>query len=93
MVKYITNQKKQDENKTGVNPTIAAITGAVVGAGFAVAGAIALKDKKTRDKVKQTLTNVKDQAINYIKEIQNQAQDSQNRIDKKLIEGKEKVKK
>ena len=92
-MKYITNQKKQDENKTGVNPTIAAITGAVVGAGFAVAGAIALKDKKTRDKVKQTLTNVKDQAINYIKEIQNQAQDSQNRIDKKLIEGKEKVKK
>ena len=39
----------------------AGITGAVVGAGLAVAGAVALKDNKTKVKVKNLLSIVKDQ--------------------------------
>ncbi len=57
-------QKKQDK-KSGFNSSAAAvITGAVVGAGAAVVG-MALNKKENRDKVKEALTNVKDQAISY----------------------------
>ncbi len=41
--------------KGGVNPVIAAITGAVVGAGVIVAGVVALKDKKTAQSLKKHL--------------------------------------
>lgn len=57
-------QKKQDK-KSGFNSSAAAvITGAVVGAGAAVVG-MALNTQKNRDKVKDALTNVKEQAISY----------------------------
>jgi len=87
------NQKKHDEGKSGFNPVVAAVTGAVVGAGVAVAGAIALKDKKNRDKVKGVLNNVKDKATGYVEDIRKQLQDKKNEAEEKLAEGKEKVKK
>ncbi len=62
----MTNSK---QNKKGKASLIAGITGAIVGAGAAVAGAIALKDKKNRDKVKKVFTNVKNQAMGYVKKM------------------------
>lgn len=85
------NKKKQDKRKSGFNPVVAAVTGAVVGVGVAVAGAVALKDKKTREKVKQALTNVKNQATDYMEDKKKQVKEGE--IEKKLVEGKEKVKK
>lgn len=51
----MTNQKKQEEGQKGVSPVAAAIAGAVVGAGVAVAGAMVMKDEKTQAKVKEVL--------------------------------------
>ena len=39
--------------KKEFNPVVAAVAGVVVGAGVAVAGAVALSDKKNREKVKK----------------------------------------
>jgi hypothetical protein len=63
----MTNTKKKKKGKFSV---VAGITGAIVGAGAAVATAVALKDKKNRDKVKKAFTNVKDKALGYVKKIQ-----------------------
>lgn len=85
------NQKKQDEKKGGINPVTVAITGAVIGAGVAVAGAVILKDKKNREKVKQAFTNVKDQAVGYMEDMQKEVKDKKGEVEEKLAEGKEKV--
>lgn len=42
---------------------VAGVAGAVVGAGVAVAATKVMADKKMRDKVGQTLTQVKDQVL------------------------------
>lgn len=54
------NHKKQDERDSGVNQVVAAVTGAIVGAGVAVAATLALKNEKNRDKVKEAFSNAKD---------------------------------
>ncbi len=87
------NQKKQDKRKRGLNPVAVAITGAVVGAGIAVAGVMALKDEKNREKVKKVLNNVKKQATDYAEDVQNKIRDEKEEAEKKLAEVKEKVKK
>lgn len=78
------NQKKQNEGKNGINPVVAAVAGAVVGAGIAVAG-VALADEKNREKVKEVVTKAKNQTIGYVEDMQKQAQ-------AKKREGEEKVK-
>lgn len=85
----MTNQKKQDQGKGGISPVVAAVTGAVVG--VAVAGALALKDEKNREKVKEVFTNVKDQAIEYMEDMQKEIKDKKGKVEKKLAEDKEKV--
>ena len=76
------SQKTQNEQKNGLDQITAAVTGAIVGAGVAVAGVIALKDEKNRNKVKQALIDVKGQAIDYIENIRNQAQDKKAEVKK-----------
>lgn len=49
--------------KHGVNPVVAAVTGAVVG-GIAVAGALTLADEKKREQVKDVLKGAKDKILN-----------------------------
>lgn len=79
-----------DKNK-GISPMAAAVAGAVVGAGVAVAGAIALEDKKNRNKVNQVLTGVKKQVKGYIRDAQTQVRDERADLQKKFSKGKEKV--
>lgn len=71
----------------------AAITGAIVGAGVTIAGAVALQDKKTREKVTKVLTDAKNQAMGYLEDMQNQAQDTKAEAEEKFSEEKVKVKK
>lgn len=66
------NQKKQEKRKTGFNPVVAVVAGAIVGAGVAVAGAAVL-DKNNRKKVEKAFTNVKNQAVGYIEEMKKEA--------------------
>ena len=65
--------KKQDEETGGVNPFVAAVAGAAVGAGVAV-------------------TDAKELTMEYMSNIQKQAQEKKNEIEGKLIADKAKVK-
>jgi len=87
------SQKTQNEQKNGLDQITAAVTGAIVGAGVAVAGVIALKDEKNRNKVKQVFIDAKNQAVGYIEDIRNQAQDKKAEVEEKVSEEKIKVKK
>lgn len=71
---------KQVKNKN--HSIIAAISGAIIGSGVAVASALFFKDKKNRDKVKKVLLNTKDQVVNYV-----------GKIDKEVKKNKKTVKK
>lgn len=55
------------KNKKSKFSLIAGITGAIVGAGATIAGAVALKNPKTRNKVNKVLTKAKNQAKGYLK--------------------------
>jgi hypothetical protein len=58
-----------------VNPLVAAVTGAVVGAGMAVAGAVVMSDKKNQDKVKSVA-----------KDVQNKVDDLKKKVEDKKFE-------
>jgi len=87
------NKKKPDKRKSGIDTVAAAVTGAIVGAGVAVAGAVALKDKKNREKVKQVLNNVKDQAVGYMEKMQKDVKSKKGGVENKLDDGQKEVKK
>jgi hypothetical protein len=59
------NQKKSVNNKNVVGSVMVGVAGAAVIAGAAVAATMAMKDDKTREKVKKALIKAKDQAIDY----------------------------
>lgn len=50
------------EHKKGINPVVAAVAGVAVGVGAVVATSEALKNKKTRKKVNDFVSDVKDRA-------------------------------
>jgi hypothetical protein len=76
------NQKKQNQANSGINPVVAAATGAVVGAGAVIAGVVALNDQKNRAKVDKV-----------VKDVKNHAKDHMAEVGDKFAEGKEKVRK
>lgn len=86
----MTNLKQKKKSKFSV---IAGITGAVVGAGAAVAGALALRDKKNRDKVKKVLNKVKDEAMTYAGKIGKEVKKDAGIVSKKAATTKRKIKK
>jgi hypothetical protein len=87
------DQKRQHEEKSEINPVVAAVTGAVIGVGVAVAGAVALTDEKNRKRVKDVLSNVKNQAMGYMDDMQEKAADKKIEVKRKLAEGEKELKK
>ncbi len=83
----MTNQKH------GMSPVAAAVTGAVVGAGVAVAGAVVLKDKKNREKFQKVFENAKDQAVGYMEDMKDKAQRTQKEVGAKVKSVSKSVKK
>jgi hypothetical protein len=79
-------QTKND--KKSMNPLAAGVAGAVVGAGIAVAGAVALKDEKNRAKVKGVLKAVKKKANGYVAELEKKANQQQDEAKEKIGEVK-----
>ena len=63
-------QKKQVNKNSGINPVAAAVTGLIVGAGAAVAGAIVLNDKNNREKITTAVTDVN----NHVQETMDKAE-------------------
>jgi hypothetical protein len=57
--------KKSESTKVVINPIVAAVTGAIVGAGVVVAGAAVMKDKQFRDQVQQK-KNEADQKLKQV---------------------------
>lgn len=83
----IQDQKKQD-SQNRFNQVAAAVTGAVVGAGVGIAGAVVLGDKKNREKISNVLNNVKDQAVDYVEGMQKQAEVKKVEIEKEFKKDK-----
>lgn len=52
--------------KQTINPVVAGVAGAVVGAGVGAAGAIALGDKKNRAQVEKVVKSVRKKAMDYV---------------------------
>lgn len=80
-----------DQNNS-ISPMVAAVAGAVVGAGVAVAGTMILEDKKNREKIRKVFNNAKNQAINYVENMQKQVKDKKDEVEEKFTEGNKKVK-
>jgi F0F1-type ATP synthase membrane subunit a len=80
-----------DKNKN--KSALAGAAGAAIVAGVAVASAFVLKDKKNREKVKKVLTNVKDQAVDYMDDMQKRTDKKEKEIEEKLIQATAKTKK
>ncbi len=75
------NQKKQDDQKDGVNPVAAVVTGAVVGAAaVGIAGAAVMANDDNRKKVEEAIDEAKDNVNDMKKD-----------VDEKIVEGQEKV--
>ena len=73
---------KQSGVMGGLSPVAAAVAGAVVGAGIAVAG-VALSDKKNREKVKRAALKVKEDVVKYAENVKNQGGIKKLELDKK----------
>ncbi len=90
-----TSDKKQIHNTNTVNPVVAGIVGVVVGASFAVAGAVAFKDEENHKKVKEMLVDVKDQAVSYIETLKTEpsVQEGAHELKKIVVDAKNDAKK
>ena len=60
------SSKNKQNNNRSTGSIVAGVAGAVAVIGVAVATAVALKDKKTTEKVKKAFNSIKNQAIDYI---------------------------
>ncbi len=68
-----------DKKDGGVNPMIASLAGAAVGAAVG-AGAIILSDKKNREKLEKALEGLKKQGFNVLDIVQKEANNVRNQI-------------
>lgn len=57
---------KNDNNKNVIGAVVAGVTGIAAIAGVAVAATMAMKDEKTRKKVRSALVKAKDEAIEFV---------------------------
>lgn len=73
----VSKQKKQNG---GVSTMAAAVAGAVVGAGMAVAGAIALSNEKNQEKLKGAFNDAKNKVMGL-----------GDKVEEKVLEGKSKA--
>ena len=67
-----------------INPVVAVAAGAVVGAGLAIAGTMALKDKKTSQKIVDVVEAAKAKMSETAGKLQDQAEVKKAEINKKL---------
>jgi len=75
------NKKHHDDQKSEVNPIVAAVTGAVVGAAaIGIAGAAVMANDDTRKKAEKAIDEAKDNINNMRKD-----------VDEKIAQGQEKV--
>ncbi len=76
------NQHDLVEEKRIVDPVIAVVATAVVGAGAVVAGIVALNNEKNREEVKQVLSDTKDRSVRAFNKVKKEAKDMIQRVEK-----------
>lgn len=68
-----------DDKKGGVNPMVASLAGAALGAAVG-AGAVILSDKKNQEKLKKALDGLKKQGFDVLEIVQKEAQNVRKQI-------------
>ena len=84
------NKKKIEVKKSGVNPVMAAVAGAVA-AGVAVAGAMIMSDKKNQAKVKGIVTDIKNKAENKKAEVEGLVNEGKDKVKKLEVIAKDAI--
>jgi len=79
-----------NENKSNM---MAAVAGIVVGAGAAIAGAVALSDKKNQKKISDAIAKGQSMARNYAQDVNDKAKDTKEAVEEVVDTSKEKAKK
>ena len=78
-----------NKQKNNIKSVAAGVTGAIIGFGIAAMGAaVVLNDKNNRKKVRDLLTNVKNQTMGYMKDVQEKTDKKEKEIKKELIDNK-----
>lgn len=80
----MTDKTMENKRKNGINPVVAGVTGAVIGASVAVAGITVLRDKGNREKVKKKFIDARKQTLDYVKGIRKQTKDKKEKIEKQF---------
>jgi translation elongation factor EF-1beta len=74
-----------NKKNNNISSVVAGITGAAIGFGIAAVGAVAvLSDKKSSDKVKKALANVKNKTMSYLEDVQKKTDKQEKEEEKKL---------
>jgi hypothetical protein len=69
-----------------LNPFVAGITGVVIGAGLAIAGAMALKNEKNKKKIKGILDKLEDKTDNMVQDVKNTANQTKTQAENRMDE-------
>lgn len=83
-----------DNKRRGANPLGAILTGAVVGAGAVIAGAVALSDKGNRKTINDAFSKAKSRMDGYLGNVQKETNKEKTKMKKvanKVINSAEKV--
>lgn len=83
--------KSINKKSKGISPVVAAIGGSVLGAGIAIAGAIALSKTENRKKVDEAIKKVKSATEGFVNKVKSESQDKRIEVEKKLRAEKEVV--
>lgn len=76
---------KKNNNKHNVNSVAAGLTGAVIGAGVAVAGTAILKNEKNRAQLKKILNSAKQKVKEYAADTEKDLKQKKGVIKKELL--------
>lgn len=77
----------------GKGKIFAAVAGMIVGAGAAIAGAKALSDRKNQKKIGEVIEKGRSMARNYVADLNNKVEETQEVAEKTVDEGIKKAKK
>ncbi len=75
-----------------MNPVIAGVTGAVIGAGIAAAATKVLTDEKMKQKIKDTVSKAKDKATAYAHTIRMEAKRARKEVAGQMRKGRQALK-
>lgn len=78
------SNKKEEIVSGGISPIVAAVAGAVVGAGAVIVSALTMDKGKAEDKAREVIDEVKKKTVGYVEDIKEKAVDSKEDLKKAL---------